>query len=113
MLVGDGEADEALDDLPGVEPGRQRRAVLVRDAEASDRHSLVWVGLLPRSCSSLMCQMRSLIRPLTDRVPNYRCTPHQGEYWGVYKAFAETEADQSLMGSKPRLFVLTNSFINL
>ena len=43
--VGDGEADEALDDLPGVEPGRQRRAALVRDAEAPDRHGLVWVGL--------------------------------------------------------------------
>ena len=45
VLVGDGEADEALDDLPGIEPGRQRRAALVRDAEAPDRHGLVWVGL--------------------------------------------------------------------
>ena len=45
VLVGDGEADEALDDLPGVEPDRQRRAALVRDAEAPDRHGLVWVGL--------------------------------------------------------------------
>ena len=108
VLVGDGEADEALDDLARVEPGCQRRTALVRDAEAPDRHGLVWAGNLLRSCSSLMCQMRNLIRPSSDRVPNYRCSPHQGEYyWIVYKAFAETEADQSLMGSKPRLFVLT------